>query len=96
MHDWFCEIDLIESIYQKKAELMESSNVSILMQMETHMQTWIWCEWAFRFTMSSFSYPEILIMNVLTQTLKSAHTSLKVIVPLTYAGYPSPDIVTEF
>ena len=24
MHDWFCQIELIESIWQKKAELRES------------------------------------------------------------------------
>ena len=26
MHDWFCQIELIESIWQNKAELRENSN----------------------------------------------------------------------
>ena len=28
MHDWFCQIELIESIWQKKTELRESSNIN--------------------------------------------------------------------
>ena len=29
MHDWFCQIEPIESIWQKRAELRESSIVTI-------------------------------------------------------------------
>ena len=30
MHDWFCQIELIESIWQKKAEVRESSIECVL------------------------------------------------------------------
>ena len=37
MHDWFCQIELIESIWQKKGELRESLNVNIFVSLRENI-----------------------------------------------------------